>query len=78
MKEQVFNIRGAWFTGWQFKDCCMVDDIDPNTKKEEDGYSVLHVACNNSSDEDITELVKYILERYVAILSQFKFSLTAA
>ena len=56
----------------------MVDDIDPNTKKEEDGYSVLHVACNNSSDEDITELVKYILERYVAILSQFKFSLTAA
>ena len=35
---------------------------DPNTKNDNDD-NALHVACRNSSDEDISELVKLLIER---------------
>ena len=36
---------------------------DPNAKNDNDD-NALHVACKNSSDEDISELVKLLVERY--------------
>lgn len=39
---------------------------DPNTKNDQ-GDSALHVACRNSSDEHITEIVKLFIERYMII-----------
>ena len=44
--------------------CCYCNLIDPNTKKDDDGCSALHVACNNFTDGDITEVVKLLIERY--------------
>ena len=37
---------------------------DPTIQDREDGYTVLHIACDNSSDDDVTELVKLIVDRY--------------
>ena len=37
--------------------------LDPNVR-DSDGDTVLHLALSNSSDEDVTELVETILERF--------------
>ena len=31
--------------------------------KKDDGFTVLHEVCNNSSNEDIAELMKLIIDR---------------
>lgn len=41
--------------------------VDPNNTSH-DGLSVLHFACSNSSNGDVTELVKLIVDRYAAII----------
>ena len=39
-------------------------NVDPN-KKDSGKYNALHVACTASSDDDITEIVKLLIERYM-------------
>ena len=37
--------------------------VDPNITKMKDGSSVLHTACGNPNNDDVTELVKLIVDR---------------
>lgn len=55
--------------GYLRRSCHETLPTDPNAKNDHDD-SALHVACSNSSDEDITEIVKLIIERYYATYSR--------
>ena len=43
--------------------CLLIMSIDPNAKNLY-GKSALHVTCSDSSDEDVAEIVKLLIERY--------------